>query len=479
MAKIVPAVFAIIIVIAGAGSAATAVLSSPAGLIWLMLASLPALLCIGLALFVAAAFVLRYAAMAWIDVQKAAVFVAPDENGLLPVAKQALLTDTGAHRTIDVHLTKATAVPSHINYAPRWTGGNALPDSMGQVAQAFQPETFWQLWQGNKLPQHGFLMGYSLEDGTPVNATWEDLYSALVGGQSGSGKSTLIRSILAQSAMQGGRFVVLDKHYGAGEQSLGESLRTLRHLMLCDVAASEQQMVDALAYVRDIGEQRLAGAIADKTPVVLVVDETTAVLQRSATSQGLSDVLGQIAQETRKVGVYALCIGQNFHSKVMDTTVRDSFVSFISCRSRRRTAATMTDDNEFGKLAHGLTVGQALWMTPGGDVHKLAVPNCTKQDLELVASHLGAKTDVTVPKTTNTPVGATSLAPSPSTSLAPSLGAKERRILSMIASGKSTSEIIKELYGVKGGKKYGEAAGEVNKVMQYLAVQTLGGDELG
>ena len=308
---------------------------------------------------------------------QAAAFIEPNTDGLLPVHAGLLSRPDFGAASISVHLARQSG-------RAQLPMLDAVTTHPAQLTVA--PQSFWELYQANKLPSHGFLMGY--EDGQEITADWSDLYSALVGGQSGSGKSTLIRSILAQSALQGGRFVVLDKHYGAGAESLGESLQPLRNLMLCDVAANDQQMVDALSYVRDLGEQRLSGASRDKSPVILVVDETTAVLQRSATAAALSDVLGQISQETRKVGVFALCIGQNFHGDIMDTTVRDSFVSFISCRARKRVATTMTDNNEFGKVAQGLTIGQAVWMTPGGDVHKLAVPNCTAHDLDLVATHV-------------------------------------------------------------------------------------------
>lgn len=473
MTKVFAASVFLITFLAGAGALVTA-LTSPSALVGLALISIPAVLVVMIALFVGAVFALRYAFLSWVDVQHATQFVAPDENGLLPVARQALLTGPGAMRSLDIHHTKATAVPTH--YSPRHTNTDVEPETIEQIAATFQPESFWQLWQAGKLPSNGFLMGYSLEDGEQITATWQDLYSALVGGQSGSGKSTLIRSILAQSAVQGGRFVVLDKHFGAGGESLGASLQPLRPLMLCDVAASEPQMIDAIAYVRDIGHRRLSGQDSDKTPVVLVVDETTAMLQRSTTAQALTDALGEISQETRKVGVYAFCIGQNFNGRIMDTTVRDSFVSFLSCRAKPAVARVMSGNNEFGKMANSLTIGQAVWMTPGGEVHKLAVPNCTTEDLSMLASHLGAKTHTETQSTAITPVGATSEVATIPAINATSLDAKAQRILGMIASGKSTSEIVMELHGVKGGRKFSEGAAEVNKVMQYLAMQTLGGN---
>lgn len=487
MARVIVWTFTGIILLGVLGSAGSAVmgavfglLSDPSAIIVILVAFAGFAVLVAVPVGVGGLWIWRWWQMSAIELRRAAQFVVPDENGLLPVAESALMTGPGAMRAFDVHQAKATNVPSHINYAPRFTGGDAKVETMEQVAAAFQPETFWQLWQANKLPAQGFLMGYSLEDGEPVTADWGKLYSALIGGQSGSGKSTLIRSILAQSAIQGGRFVVLDKHYGAGEESLGESLQPLRHLMLCDVASTEQQMVDTLAYVRSIGEQRLAGVSHDKTPVVLVVDETTAVLQRSTTAQVLTDVLGQISQETRKVGVYAMCIGQNFHGKIMDTTVRDSFVSFLSCRTKRRTAATMSGDNDFGKMAQVLTIGQAVWMTPSGDVHKLAVPNCTEHDLELVAGRLGAKT-ASAQGWAITPVEASAKAGAISSAKAGadpvvSFDARAIRALEMTAAGASQTEIISQVWGVTGkGSDYKKASAEYRAILGIMAKQVMNG----
>lgn len=412
--------------------------------------------------------------------ETAAQFVWADSRGLLPVSPallQSIEGSIGAMEIARLGQDVQRQVPRSLSWNVRNdhdvnAAGNVglLPDK-----QVMTPPGFWQLYQGGQLPTDGFLMGYDMDEGGIVTADWRKLYSALIGGQSGSGKSTLIRSILAQSAMQGGRFVVIDLHYGAGDESLGESLQPLRHLMLCDVASSDNQMIDALAYVNSIGTRRLRGEDVDKSPVILVVDETTAMLQRSAVSDPLTNVLGQIAQETRKVGVYAMCIGQNFNGRIMDTTVRDSFVSFISCRARKGVARTMTDNNDFGKMAQDLSIGQAVWMSPGGEVRRLAVPNCTETDLDLIARHLGSKTGAIAAKPSLPLVSSASQSTSLAASQSTSLGAKEQRILDMIASGKSTSEIIRELYGVKGGKKYSEAASEVGKVMQHIAAKALGG----
>lgn len=418
--------------------------------------------------------------------------VRPDERGLLPVSQSLLTSNAAAEQVLALlasHVLNGRPVanvPHSISYAPHVAYRNDV-NAIGQEAQALpvaaQPGDFWSLYSAGALPHDGFLMGYGLEDGQAVTADWRQLYSALIGGQAGSGKSTLIRNILAQSALQGGRFVVLDKHYGAGDESLGESLEPLRPLMLCDVASDEKQMVAALRFVADIGQRRLSGQDTDKTPLVLVVDETTALLQRSNVASALTDVLGMISQETRKVGVYALCIGQQFHGDVMDTTVRNSFVSMIATRSRRDVARTMSGNTEFAKMAETLGIGQAVWMRPDGAVTKIAVPNTTQQHVWMVAQQVGAQNG---PKTgtaflTSTPESQADFdfqtnapeAKGKSTGSQPevkNLGdATDARIVDLFLSGIDPQQIVQEVYGVKsvgGGRKYQESLSHVYTVMR-------------
>ncbi len=187
---------------------------------------------------------------------------------------------------IDANRTHAP-VPHSIHIARIDPPQIAQIEQQPAPAVTVEPRDLWQLYTADLLPDNGFLLGHNLITGEPVIAGWKQLYSALVGGKSGSGKSTLIRSVLVQSALQDGRFVVLDRHYGAGEESLGASLQPLRSLMPFDVAANERQMVDALRYVLDVGRKRIAGD-PDRTPLIMVVDETTALFQRS-------DIAGEMA----------------------------------------------------------------------------------------------------------------------------------------------------------------------------------------
>ena len=451
-------------------------------------------------------WVYRWWRMAAISERQAAEFVAPDAQGRLPVPASLLRSPEFAHRAIDAHQASFLANLSTFNYAPESNQNITGADGQTMTAAATTaPNTFWQLYQAGQLPSKGFLLGYSLDDdGEAITADWQGLYSSLIGGKSGMGKTTLIRSILAQSALQGGKFIVVDPHHGAGPESTGASLEPLRGLMMCDVASNEKQIADALRYVGAIGQRRLNGQDKERWPLILVVDETTALFQRSNVAGILTDVLGQISQETRKVGVYAMCIGQNFDGRIMDTTIRNSFVSMISMRARRDVARVQSGVAEFGRMAETLQIGQCVWMAPSGEMHRLAVPNCTATDLELVARSFDGKNVYTAPNAQLPEVGASSRVSSlaSSESLAdtymerhfPKAGTdngtgkptaaelatelanddKASRAIDMFLAGNSQNAILKELWGDSTGRAKTDASAEFNDILRSHMMRVKG-----
>lgn len=434
---------------------------------------------------------------AWAEAHEASenVSLVSAKNGNLPVSRKLLESGNiiGAQLTLmaqDIDTRKPVQpVPSSVHYAPHFA--RIIEQPTGETTQTLdEPPApvadFWSLYSAGKLPNNGFLMGYNMDSGEPVVANWLQLYSALVGGASGSGKSTMIRNILAQSALQGGRFVVLDKHFGSGGESLGESLIPLRSHLVGDVAATEQQMLDALKYVYTVGEQRKSGQDKDRTPLILIVDETTALLQRSNIAQELTKVLGEIAQETRKVSVYAMCIGQNFHGKIMDTTVRNSFVSMITCRTRRDVARTMSGNNDFALMAEQLRRGQAVWMNPDGDMVRIAVPNTTQAHIEALAHEIDKENTVQVAEPCQQLVDSVSFDVS---ELKKNLDSttktdtsndysvlntfKARQAVDMFLAGAYNSDILRQVWEISGGgDKQMKASRELQDIIRlYLQQQ--------
>jgi hypothetical protein len=125
-------------------------------------------------------------------------------------------------------------------------------------------------------------------------------------------------------------------------------------------------------------------------------------LSRGAVADSLLDTLGLISQECRKVGVFCLAIGQNFSGAIFPTGVRNCFVSMLSCRTRRDVARVMSGSTEFAKLAEGVSIGQVVWQTPAGELHRVAVPNTTERHLTLVAKQLEANGPFVVASTPTT-----------------------------------------------------------------------------
>ena len=422
-----------------------------------------------------------------VDVSLKNEIIRPDENGLLPVSRAQIDSSALAeavvmamHMYIDAQRPAANVPHTlhwapHIKYDTHFDGVES--DEPAAAAAALISLDFWQLYEAGQLPANKFLIGFDLDDGQPILADWTSLYSALIGGQSGSGKSTLIRNVLAQSAMQGGRFAIIDPHYAAGEESLGASLMPLRRQMLFDIAATDEQMSQTIRYVADVGQRRISGKEADRTPLVLVVDETTALLSRSNIASELLGLLKIIAQETRKVGVYAMCIGQQFSAETMPTTARNSFVSMLSCRARRDVARVQSGNAMFGRIAETLIPGQAVWMTPKGEVKKLAVPNTTQRHLEAVSNTLANRKDsaniwFTHEETTlqnEEPVNHAETSNKPAINQAansPALDTKELRALAMFQAGSTIKEIIGSVYGATTGMPYTKAVAEFTNLLR-------------
>lgn len=477
--------FVMIMIVSGGAVLAimAAMLQSPAGLIALVGATILVMAMCGVLACVVGVWLWNWISTATADHARRAEFITPDEHGRLPVSVEALRSDAGIAATFD--LNKASFFTNMTHYHNQPTVNGADPAALQMTVAANAPMSFSQLYSAGQLPATGFLMGYDVATNEPVTADWKKLYSALIGGQSGSGKSTLIRSILAQAALQGGKFVVVDPHYGAGDESLGASLKPLQGRMMGAIAHDDKTMTTALEMVKRIGERRIAGIDKSKSPIILIVDEVTALLQRSNIAQLLSDVLGQISQETRKVGVFALCIGQNFDGRIMDTTVRNSFVSFVSCRARRDVARIMTGNPEFGKMANDLTIGQAVWMTPGGEVVTLQVPNCTTADVEMVAGKgFSVVSNGIAPTTGNLalpkdfPSASQGLPDNQCDELevlknnagsaTEALQSDAEAVRNLVKLGYSQKEIIKELWQVDGGRKYNEAVERYTAILATL-----------
>jgi len=362
-------------------------------------------------------------------------------------------------------------VPHTLTYSPHYSskseGGAAeLPEV---VAAAFRVPTFRELMGTGELGHGRFLLGYA-EGGAAQWGDWKQLYSTALGGMSGTGKSTTARFLLGQAALNGCKFVVIDPHADAGEESLAASLMPLRSHMLCDAASSDKTIIETARFVREIGRKRINGD-SDRTPLLVAIDETTALLSRSSCGIELSDMIEEIAQEYRKVGIFALCSAQIWLASRSggSSALRDSFASTYVHRMKRKQAALLAPSGT-GAEIETLPQGSALLWQTSGDSQVVRVPLTLASDIVDIAQREGRTPVSPLQKPLlgplQQPLQAEALEDDGSSGSMKWMTAREQQAINMFRNGIGPTEIVKELWGVSGGSAYKTAAQEFNDLLR-------------
>jgi len=414
----------------------------------------------------------------------AAQIVHMDAAGRLPVSWQAIQAGMLDLDAVQLSLAVADAqrthpVPQTLTYSPHvsYRGGQAgAQDAPSQLPAAFNVPSFAELAQGGQLGRDEcLLVGYDMETQQAVYEPFDAFYSSAVSGKTGSGKTTTIRSIAAQMVMAGAQLVVCDPHMGS-EQSTATSLLPLRAHMLIEPVSVPVQIVAALELVRSKGRERKRVGQAGNI-ILLIVDELNAIMRTDA-AQFVAQTLEEIAQEYRKYAIYALCIGQIWSARSMGgySDLRDSFASAVVHRTDPAQARYLIS-NDDARSVGKLEPGQMVFSKTNGDVWRLAVPNCTKTDIERIAvvpSRAGAGTSAgTKPGTgwEQLPESGTgdtqSLVPGTVPDAVPALDAESLRIIEAFRDGMSVSAIVRDVLGVDSkGRPYQQAAERVTDVLR-------------
>src|SRR5579859_453374 len=221
--------------------------------------------------------------------------VHPDARGLLPVARHAItegqIRDLVAEAVLLYHHTRALDAqhqpgqsPAQLTYTPHFpTPMRSDDDRAAETMLGGDILTFGQLLDAGRVgPGNPLLLGYDLASGTPLHGSWLDLYSTAVSGMPGSGKTTSQRFLACQTALHGARFAICDPHAGASEESLAATLAPLQMSMVCGPASTDTAMLEVVRYVAEVGRRRIEGVDREITPLILWVDELTALLGRSS-----------------------------------------------------------------------------------------------------------------------------------------------------------------------------------------------------
>jgi len=378
-------------------------------------------------------------------------------------------------------------VPHTLTYspAPRISAPAALPQLAAPLDQAQAPDgaaevpTFGQLLERGELGSGRPLVLGVQPDGSLLYGSWLDLYSTGVAGLSGSGKTTSQRCIAAQSALHGARFVVADPQAGAGEGSLAATLDPLRGCYLCEAATTERAILEAVRYVAAIGQGRIAGRDSSRRPVVLWVDEATDLLGHRAIGPALASLLEEIAQQYRKVGVYASISGQIWTAeRAGGTALRDSLASLLVHRLRVNQARLLLPRGE-AHAVERLEAGRVmLWRANAASTVAIAIPNTTAADVRRVAQHLEGAPAPPVELASQAPpsaggehAGSAPEAGPPGAPTAPqsaSLPPNVARALELYAGGVGLAEAVRQAWGLErsAGREYSTARDQVENALR-------------
>lgn len=334
--------------------------------------------------------------------RRRAALVYPDARGLLPADYDRLRAgaydghalaalggyhsaqiEAAQHPPLPVSVTKYTDARrfAYDGPPPRVIGS---PEPPALPAPAVAVPTFAQLLAGGTVGEgRPLVLGYSA-DGAPLTGSLRDLYSTAVAGLPGAGKSNTEAFLVAQTTLQGGRLIVIDPHADA-DGSLAQTLHPLAPAMLTAPAASEGEIVKALTVARDELSRRREGATG--APWIVAVDEWTALVRRARVADALITLLEEIAQEGRKLGIFALVSGQAWNAEAAGgTPLRDSLASAFLHRMKPSAARLLVPG--VGREVAALRTGQALLYRTSGDLVSVSIPLTTRQDLAAVAGLL-------------------------------------------------------------------------------------------
>ena len=236
-------------------------------------------------------------------------------------------------------------------------------------------------------------VGNAVADGTPIYlelATWGAL---ALGGKSRTGKTSRTVYYLAQAALAGWRLVVCDKHGGGGKQdALLAKVGMLENSFLLPAAVSQTDINRRIQQVYTIGKRRLDNADTSRYPILLIVDEFTNLVINDWLTDTTLDQLMSIANEHAGVNVHALIIGHDWSASCLGKERGAAFRRITTHRIAHRLDAQGAQfllPSGMGKMAEGLTVGQALYVDETAEPILVDAPLLHDEDLRYAAEHAG------------------------------------------------------------------------------------------
>lgn len=291
-------------------------------------------------------------------------------------------------------------------------------------------------------------------DNQPVKGSLNDLYSFSVGGLSGSGKTSTTVFLLAQAVQLGAKLIIIDRHAGNPE-SLATKLSPLASSFVTSPASNDADILAACDFIQDSFKRRQQGQ--PHYPLIVVADEFLALMRNDQLATAMQEIGEVLSQEARKYAIYGCFVSQKWTtSKVGDMS--HTLTSHIVHRTRPELARYQTGlkGDELPNDLMMLDKGSYYLLNNQGDLLKLRAPYVSGDDLKTLGE----------PTSTVLPALQANLQADFKTLSRPALDPEKARVMEMFRSGTDVPEIVRTVYGVKGGKTYQDRSKEVNDLLR-------------
>jgi len=220
--------------------------------------------------------------------------------------------------------------------------------------------------------QAGLLIGEDA-DGTAHHIDLRTCGAIGIGGQPRVGKTTTTKLLLAQIAAQGGHIALCDPH-GQHDQGLLTQCAPISGACIRQAIAPDE-ISEAILFVDKIGAQRKHQGQGGQ-PVVLVIDEFTALVIRQALPDDMLLRLTAMAVEYAKFNLHVLLIAHDWSRAALGslgTPLRRAITHRIIHRSDIQNAEFLLPNAALARQVPTLTTGQAVYWSDAGPT-TIAVP---------------------------------------------------------------------------------------------------------
>ena len=236
---------------------------------------------------------------------------------------------------------------------------------------------------GNSL-----LVGYA--DGAPQYIELSDCGFIGIGGKPRVGKSVTASLLIDQAVLSGWQVFVGDPHANKADGLLSRLqplAAKLRHQ-----AVTPAEIAEMVRTVDRIGRRRVEGRVADRTPIILVLDEFSNMVWRKDLPPDVLAILPSMAVEYAGVGVHGVLIAHDWSKSSLGNDLGAALRRALTHRIIHR----MDPGNvEFllpasgasaARTVQGLAAGQVLYNGPDGTVTAM-VPLVGDDDAAYAAQH--------------------------------------------------------------------------------------------